>query len=155
MTDVGDCRICALHAELELLPLRERIHLDEHWRVGHGWGSLEGWLVVCALRHVESIDQLDPAAVASLSPLLAAASGALREVLGCERSYVVSFGEKPGFQHLHIHVVPRMSSFTDAQTGVGVFGFLQVPETGMVSGERRDQLAEQLRPRIRAGLGHA
>jgi diadenosine tetraphosphate (Ap4A) HIT family hydrolase len=152
---VSDCRICTLHAELELLPPRERIHLDEHWRVGHGWGSLEGWLVVCALRHVESIDQLDPAAVASLSPLLAAASGALRELVGCERTYVVAFGEQPGFNHLHVHVVPRMASFTDAQRGVGVFGFLQVPETEMVSAERRDRLAAQLQPRIGAGLGLA
>ncbi|HTY97279.1 MAG TPA: hypothetical protein VMB91_09585 [Solirubrobacteraceae bacterium] len=149
---MSDCRICAMHAELDSLPPWERIHLDEHWRVGHGWGSLEGWLVVCALPHVESIDRLDPAALTSLSPLLAATGAALREVVGCERTYVVSFGEQPGFQHLHIHVVPRMASFTDTQRGVGVFGFLQVPEDERVSVGRRGQLAEQLAPRIRAGL---
>jgi diadenosine tetraphosphate (Ap4A) HIT family hydrolase len=145
---VSRCHICDLHARLGDLPVRERIHLDEHWRVAHGWSSLEGWLVVCARRHVQALDELDPAEAASLGPLLAAATSALRAVVGCERTYLVLFAEKPEFRHVHLHVVPRMASFTDADIGPNVFRFLNAPEPELVNTGRRDELAAQLQENI-------
>lgn len=142
------CHICDLQADTEALPVRERIHVDAHWRVSHGWSSLPGWLVVCARRHVQALDELEPGAIASLSPLLAAASSALRDVVGCERTYIVLFAEKPGFRHLHIHIVPRMSWFEDTDIGPAVFRFLQAPEAELVTAADRDRLGERIAERL-------
>jgi len=147
---MAGCHICELHARVDELPLRERIYLDEHWRLSHGWSSLEGWLVVCPRRHIEGLDELLPTEAASLGPLLSAATSALRAVVGCERTYVVLFAENPGFRHVHLHVVPRMASFGEADTGPNVFHFLNAPEHEQVSTARRDELAEQLREHIAA-----
>ncbi len=116
--------------------------------MAHGWSSLEGWLVVCARRHVQALDELSLAEAASLGPLLTVATSALRAVVGCERTYVVLFAEKPGFHHVHLHVVPRMASFTDADIGPNVFRFLNAPEGELVSADRRDELAAQFRAHI-------
>lgn len=145
---MNGCHICDLQANTEALPVRERIYLDEHWRLSHGWSSLQGWLVVCARQHVQALDELERGAIASLAPLLAAASGALRDVVGCERTYVVLFAEKPGFRHLHIHVVPRMSWFGDTNIGPGVFRFLDAPQDELVPAPDRDRLAERIGERL-------
>ena len=117
-------------------------------RVRHGWSSPEGWLVVCARRHVDALDELDPCRGRSLGPLLAATASALRAVVGCERTYVVLFAEKLEFRHLHLHVVPRMAWFTDADEGPNVFRFLNGAEPELVSPGRRDELAAELREHI-------
>jgi diadenosine tetraphosphate (Ap4A) HIT family hydrolase len=141
---VADCRICELQEDVGSLPPRERIYVDRSWRLSHAWSSLEGWLVLCSIRHVTALDELDRAAIESLGPTVAAATAALRAVVGCERTYVTLFAEQDRFRHLHIHIVPRMSWFSEADSGPQVFRFLNPPEAELVSSARRDQLAEQL-----------
>jgi hypothetical protein len=70
---------------------------------------------------------------------------ALQKVVGCATTYVAAFGEKPGFEHLHVHVVPRMSDFDPQHLGTGVFEFLRRPETEWVAADTRDVLALALR----------
>lgn len=53
------CRICELNADIASLPSGERLYVDEHWRVSHGWTPLPGWLVVASRRHVTALDELD------------------------------------------------------------------------------------------------
>jgi diadenosine tetraphosphate (Ap4A) HIT family hydrolase len=150
---VSDCQICELHGRLDELPTRERVYVDDHWRISHSWSSLEGWLVLCARRHVESLDDLIPAEAASLGPLLSAATSALRTVVGCERTYVVLFAERPEFRHVHLHVVPRMAAFGEADIGPNVFHFLNAAEHEQVSTTRRDELAAELGERISTIIG--
>jgi diadenosine tetraphosphate (Ap4A) HIT family hydrolase/catechol 2,3-dioxygenase-like lactoylglutathione lyase family enzyme len=124
---VADCRICELQQDVQSLPSRERIYIDESWRLSHGWSSLEGWLVLCSIRHVTALDELDPAELDSLGPTVAAATAALRAVVGCERTYLSLFVEQERFRHLHIHIVPRMSWFSEDDSGPRVFHFLNPP----------------------------
>ena len=53
------CRICELNADIASLPSCERLYVDEHWRVSHGWTHLPGWLLVASRRHVTALDELD------------------------------------------------------------------------------------------------
>ena len=141
---MADCRICELQAGIASLPPRERIYVDSHWRLSHAWSSLEGWLVLCSIRHVEALDELDASESDSLGSILTATTAALRAVVGCERTYITLFAERSEFRHVHIHVVPRMSWFSEDDVGPGVFHFLNPPEAELVTAARRDGLAEQL-----------
>jgi diadenosine tetraphosphate (Ap4A) HIT family hydrolase len=141
---MSDCVICALQSKVEAIPPREQIYVSDHWRVSHAWSSLEGWLVVCPLRHVEALDELSGDELASIGGVLGALSSALRTVVGCEKTYVVLFAEQRGFAHLHFHVVPRMSWLTPEDRGPNVFKFLRVSENEQVPPERRDELAIQI-----------
>ena len=52
------CHTCELNSQTFDLPLRERLYLDDYWRVSHGWSSLPGWLCIVLRRHVEALDEL-------------------------------------------------------------------------------------------------
>ena len=103
--------------------------------------SLEGWLIITPLRHLQSIDELTDDEAVALGRLLRDASRALRTVTGCVKTYVMLFAEADGFAHVHFHVVPRMADQPDERKGPAVFGYLKEPP---VTEARRDELAEQL-----------
>ncbi len=139
-----DCRICEINDRLGSLPVRERVYVNDSWRVAHAWSTLPGWLIVAPLRHVEALDELSDQETATLGPLLGLTTRALREILGCEKTYVVLFAEQPTFSHLHIHVVPRMADFTAGEVGPGVFQFLNQPESAQVPAAERDRLSAEI-----------
>lgn len=146
------CHICELNAQVEGLPLCERLYLDESWRVSHGWSSLPGWLVVTHRRHVEALDELTPDEAAALGSILRAASVALKQVVGCGKTYVILFAEHPRYPHVHLHVVPRMDWFTDNDSSTSVFRFLNVPEREQVGVDERERLASEIGQAMRALL---
>jgi diadenosine tetraphosphate (Ap4A) HIT family hydrolase len=142
---VAACRICELSAEGDSLPLRERLYLDERFRISHAWSSLPGWLVVVPRRHVEALDELSEEEAAALGALVRRASAALREAVGCAKTYVVLFAEQEGFAHVHVHVVPRMDWFGPDERGYHVFDrFLAVPQEEWVPEAERERLAREL-----------
>jgi diadenosine tetraphosphate (Ap4A) HIT family hydrolase len=113
------------------------------WRVAHDFNtSLPGWLILVPTRHVESLDELTAEEADTLGLLLRQASIVLKTVTGCRKTYVMMFAEKPGFTHVHFHVVPRMDDFPEDRVGPGVFGYLR--ETPMAE-DRRDELATEIR----------
>lgn len=138
---MDDCYSCEHNAATDRPP-REEIVLTEHWRVVHSFNSsLPGWLVLVPLRHVAAFDELSEAANAELGSLVGRLSGALREVLGCEKTYVMQFSEAPGFAHLHVHLVPRMPDQPADRRGPAVFGYLGPDESAWVSTEEMDRIA--------------
>lgn len=132
--------------EIATLPAREAIVVRGGWRVAHDLhSSLPGWLVLVPLRHVTRLDELDDGEAAALGPLLTDATRALIEATGCAKTYVMEFGERAGFEHLHFHLVPRMANIPDSRKGPAIFGYqagLPVPE------DDRDVLALELRSRL-------
>ncbi len=136
------CMACDNNARVDDLPPRERVAIDEHWRVAHSFDSaLAGWLVVLPRRHVTALHELTDEEVAPLGPLLHRLSAALVEALGCEKAYLMFFAEKEGFSHLHVHVVPRMADFGADELGPGVFAFLQQGPEQWVPADEQDRLA--------------
>jgi diadenosine tetraphosphate (Ap4A) HIT family hydrolase len=124
MTADSECYTCVNSARLDLAP-RERVYVGPTWRVAHAFGtSLPGWLVVVPKRHVVALDELTPEEAADLGPLLTDVTAALREVVGCEKTYVALFAEAEGFQHVHFHVVPRHADLDAAFRGPSIFGLM-------------------------------
>jgi len=147
------CRICELNASEAALPLRERLYVNDTWRVAHGWSSLPGWLVVALRRHAGALDDLTEGEAAALGPILRAASAALRRVVRCDKTYVMLFAEHPLYLHLPLHVVPRMPWFDDGDRATAAFWFLDVPEKAQVPPEERERLAEEIGQTMREILG--
>jgi diadenosine tetraphosphate (Ap4A) HIT family hydrolase len=71
-------------------------------------------------------------------------------VLGCAKAYAVFFAEAEGFEHLHVHVVPRMDWFGPEQRGPAVFSLLGRSAGAEVPEADRDALALQLRAVLHA-----
>lgn len=140
------CFACGWNERIDDLPPRESVLIADGWRVALAIGcSLPGWLVAVPTRHVQSMDELTEAEAAALGPILRRLTVALREITGCEKTYVALFAEQEGFAHLHAHVVPRMSWFTDDQKGPKSLGvFLGRSDDEATSEADRDQMAMRL-----------
>lgn len=145
------CHVCHENARPDLPP-RERVVRTDHWRVAHAFDtSLEGWLVLDALEHVEALDEMPEAAHVELGVLVGRLSRALREVTGCAKTYVMQFSEAAGFGHLHVHLVPRPADQPAESRGPGVFRHLGPDAVGAhVTEARRDELALALAARMDA-----
>ena len=147
-----DCYSCRHAAAIESQPVRERIWWDGRWRVAHAVRcALPGWVVVVPARHVLSLADLSREEAASLGPLLTGVSQALVEVTGCAKVYLSLFAEAEGFQHLHVHVVPRHADLARELRGPAVFGYLSRPESEWVTDAEMDRIGAALAERIRPG----
>jgi diadenosine tetraphosphate (Ap4A) HIT family hydrolase len=145
-----DCVSCRQNSLEATLPLRERLWCEGAWRVTHGWSALPGWLCVIARRHITSLAELSDDEAADLGRLLRRLSAALEAEVGCERTYTIHFAELPGHRHVHLHVVPRMPWFGEADVGPKVFRHIAVPEDEWVPAEERERLAAALAARLAA-----
>ncbi|CUS04994.2 conserved protein of unknown function [Candidatus Promineifilum breve] len=142
------CLTCELIARRDAAqaPAWDNIHRTAHWDLVHSYNtSLPGWLVLVARRHIEAIDELTDEEAAELGVLLRRASAALREVVGCAKTYVCQFAEQAEHPHVHFHVIPRMTDQPAERRGPAVFGYLGVPEDERLSDELMNAIATQVR----------
>jgi diadenosine tetraphosphate (Ap4A) HIT family hydrolase len=152
--DVIQCFNCAYEMRSDLPP-RENV-----WRVGGAWrvalafnSSLEGWAVVIPTRHLESLDELTDEESSSLGLLLRDLTRALKSVTECQKTYVMLLAEQPGFNHVHFHVVPRMSDLPSERTGTAIFAYLREDP---LSDDDRDAIALSVRAELtRSGAAGA
>ncbi len=151
-----DCFVCSENARADLPP-RERIVVTDHWRVAHAFDTtLPGWLVLDAREHVTALDELPAAAHTELGELLGRLSAALRAETGCAKTYVMAFSEADGFDHLHVHLVPRLPDLPDDARGPAVFRYLGPDAEGtQVREDERDAIALRLAARMRPGAMRA
>ena len=144
------CRTCELIARRDdgEAPLWDEILRTPLWDVVHNYDtSLPGWLVLVVRRHLSAIDELTEAEAAELGSLLRRTSAALKEVIGCEKTYVLQLAEHPEHPHVHFHVVPRMADMPAEHRATGVFGYSE-QGAERVSEEAMNALAARLRPRL-------
>ena len=133
------------------MPLREALHVTDHWRVAHAFDtSLPGWLVVLPHQHVESLSELSPEAALELGPLIRRLSRALETVVGCRKAYVMFLAEAEGFSHVHLHVVPRMPDQPPEERGRRIFNRLGRPADEQVPAAERDALAARIAAELAA-----
>ena len=96
------------------------------------------------MRHVAALDDLPPAAADELGGMLHRLTAALRHEVGAVKTYVMLFAEAEGFEHLHIHLVPRMPQQPADAMGPKVFRHLGASEADRVPTEEMDRLATVL-----------
>lgn len=78
--------------------------------------------------------------------MLAALSTALETVFPARKAYVTFLAEAEGFEHLHIHVVPREDGMPPERRGKHVFDWLDMHKEEAVTDEEADRIALELRP---------
>lgn len=142
------CVICELVARRDagLAPLWDNIHRTPFWDVVHNYNtSLPGWIVLVARRHIEAVDELTEEEAVELGLFLQKVSVALKEVVGCAKTYVMQFAESAGHTHVHFHVVPRMADQPEERRATKIFGYLGVSEEERVSEARMNEIAGQVR----------
>jgi diadenosine tetraphosphate (Ap4A) HIT family hydrolase len=86
------------------------IYDDGLWLVTHHRGPYTdpGELIVKLRRHCESLADLTTAEATALGPVLRAGVAAVERVVGPERVYVASYGER--VRHVHFFLLPRTRS---------------------------------------------
>jgi len=151
MTPDTNCYSCQGNADIERLHPRERIAVDEYWRVAHAFdSSLPGWLVLLPRRHVTTIAELTDAEAASLGRWQVRLSRALHTVTNCMKTYVAQFAEAEGFAHVHFHIVPRPADLALELRGPRVFGLLGARDLPQVEDAAMDRLATELSAQLAA-----
>jgi diadenosine tetraphosphate (Ap4A) HIT family hydrolase len=119
------------------------------WDIVHAYGTaIEGWVVLATRRHLTALADLDDTEVAELGPLVRGVSIALRDELGCVKTYVAQFAEAADHPHVHVHVVPRFAGQPPERRGPAVFSALGVDAADCVPEARMNAIAHALRARL-------
>ena len=148
------CRTCELLARRDAgeAPLWDCIVRTPAWDIVHcDDTAVEGWLVLCARRHITSVADLTDDEAAELGPLLRDVSRALQALTGCGKTYVVQFAEHPLHPHVHVHVIPRRPDLPPDRRGPAIFTQLAVPADRRVTEARMNDLATRLRAELGEG----
>ena len=141
------CHICELITRRDSgsAPLWDRIYRDQYWDVVHSYNtSLVGWLVLVARRHIAAIDEMTEDEAVARGQMIRRVSVALKEVTGCEKTYVIQFAEASGHQHVHFHIVARMADLPEDFRGPLIFRHLGLPEDKRVTEAAMNELAAKL-----------
>jgi diadenosine tetraphosphate (Ap4A) HIT family hydrolase len=148
MNETAPCLTCRLVARRDAgqAPLWDSILRTPSWDLVHSYNSsLPGWLVLVARRHIAAVHEMTGEEAAELGLLLQRASAALREVVGCPKTYVIQFAEAEGHAHVHFHVIPRMADQPEERRSVGIFGYLGVPVAERLDDATMDEIALKVR----------
>lgn len=130
------CPVCRSNEGLARISPGPPVHEGRHWVVEHAYpSSLLGWLVIVLRRHAEALHELSREEGEELGALQWAVSKALAAETSCMKEYSAFFAEAPGFQHVHVHMVPRSTDLSPDLRGGQVFAFLRVPEGEAVAKE--------------------
>ena len=150
---MAECHTCELTARRDKgeAPLWDNIFRTQYWDLVHSYNtSLPGWLVLVARRHLAAIDEMSAAESAELGGLLQQVSASLKQVTGCQKTYVMQFAEHPQHPHVHFHVVPRLNKQPETHRGPRVMKYLQVTEDEYVTEDVMNALSEQIRQALLA-----
>jgi len=123
----AECRSClSLMGEQPISP-GPVIYDGTYWMVEHAYPTrMRGWLVILLKRHVEALHELNKVEFIELAEIeykLAQIMGQLSQV---EKEYLFCTGEGEGFQHLHLHFVPKPKGTLPGLIGAGIFQLLGV-----------------------------
>ena len=150
---MAECHTCELTARRDKgeAPLWDNIFRTQYWDLVHSYNtSLPGWLVLVARRHLAAIDEMSAAEAAELGGLLQQVSASLKQVTGCQKTYVMQFAEHPQHPHVHFHVVPRLNEQPETHRGPRVMKYLQVTEDEYVTEDVMNVLSTQIQQALLA-----
>ena len=142
------CRTCELIARRDSggAPLWDSILRTQYWDVVHNYDTaLPGWLCLVIRRHLSAIDELSDAEAVELGQLIQRTSAALKQVVGCVKSYVLQFAEHQEHRHVHFHVIPRMDNLPEDRKSTQIFGYSGVPPEERVAEDKMNEIAEKVR----------
>lgn len=99
-----DCALCA-GSEMDEALMRTEVWSDNLWRLTTAqYTEVVGFSYLEPRRHIADITELDGEEAATLGPVIAATSKAIKDSTGAILVYVYVYGN--GIDHLHIHLAP-------------------------------------------------
>lgn len=150
---MSTCKSCQLMRQRDqgAAPPWDSIYRSRHWDLVHAYNSsLLGWLVLIARRHIEALDELTPAEATELGALLREVSLALKQQIGCQKTYIMQFAESKEHPHVHFHIVPRMQKQAPDDLAYRVMRRLGVPLSERCDEAEMNQFGLALRERLEA-----
>lgn len=127
-------------------PVWDDIASTDHWDLFHAMATaVEGWLILGLRRHAETIAELSDPESVELGGAVKDVSVALREAVGCAKTYVAQFAEHPDHRHVHVHVISRAPDLDSALVGPAIFSRLNVAEDEQLSQARKDEIGRAVR----------
>jgi diadenosine tetraphosphate (Ap4A) HIT family hydrolase len=142
------CKTCELISRRDGggAPLWDSILRTRYWDVVHNYDtSLPGWLCLVVRRHLGAIDELSEIEAVELGQLIRRSSVALKQVVGCVKTYVLQFAEHEEHRHVHFHVVPRMSDQPEDRKSTKIFGYMGVPPGERVGEDEMNEISAKVR----------
>ncbi len=117
-----------------------------YWMLEHAYPSaLKGWLVLVLKRHAAALHELTADEFAEMASFLERMAKLLHRELACEKEYAACFTEAEGFQHVHIHVVPRAGDLVDTLQGPRIFAMLKASPDEAVPPQELREFCETLK----------
>lgn len=121
------------------------IYETQNWLVEHAYPcGMVGWLVLVLKRHASALHELTEAELAELGALQGRTANVLWRVLDCAKEYSMCLGEAEGFNHVHVHMVPKRRDLPEELRGPRIFAMLKVGEEGAVPRVEIAQFCEEL-----------
>ena len=103
------------------------IHVGEHWVVDHAYPTIHlGWLVILPKRHIEAMHELSLPEMQELAEIQYRLLQVMHQDPTIQKEYMMQFAEGEGFQHVHIHLVPKPDDLPDEHKGPRVFARLSI-----------------------------
>lgn len=144
---IPTCQTCQLIARRDVgdAPFWDCFYRTECWDVvHHRQTTLPGWLVLVCRRHITALDALSESEAVELGQLIRQTSRALKQVVGCAKTYVIQLAEHPQHPHVHVHIIPRMATMPPEHQGMNVFRYTSTPVEEAVSEAEMNAIAHQV-----------
>ena len=146
MDSIAECLSCPSIAGEKRISPGPFIHEGRYWVVDHAYPcALAGWLVLVLKRHATALHELTREEFAELGELQYRTAQALRGELGSQREYSICLAEGPGFNHIHVHMVPRAQNLPEELRGPRIFALLNPAAHTPLAPEEVVAVSERLR----------
>nr|BBH86695.1 hypothetical protein KTC_14460 [Thermosporothrix sp. COM3] len=122
-----ECLTCLnLSGERPITPVPP-VYRGTCWQVEHGYPCASlGWFVILPFRHVEALHELTREEFHELADIQYALAHAMGQDSSIQKEYLVCFGEKKGFAHVHFHMLARPRDLPEELRGPHLFMQQQV-----------------------------
>jgi diadenosine tetraphosphate (Ap4A) HIT family hydrolase len=141
-----ECGICQSISGAKRLNQVPRVMVTKNWVVEHIYPtSIKGWMIMTPKRHVTAVHQLNREEMAEFGELMHEICTGQHEIYKAEKEYFMQFSEAEGFNHLNIHVVPRLKDWPDEMKGPNIFTDTNYQEHDLLTPEEiaRESMALQ------------
>lgn len=129
------------------------IYEGTYWLVDHAYPTSHlGWLVIVLKRHAEALHELSREEFGELAEIQYRLAQVMSRDPDIEKEYMACFSEAPGFNHVHVHFVPRPKNLPAELMGQGIFALLKIDEAHAVLPETLRTFCEDFREKFDENL---
>ena len=127
------------------------IYEGTNWVVDHAYPTTHlGWLVILPKRHIEALHELSREEFQELAEIEYRLVQVMHMDSSVQKEYMMCFAEGEGFQHVHIHVVPKPADLPAELKGPRIFVRLAIAEEQAIPTPSLIAFCEEFTRKLRA-----